>query len=53
LEAENATLQSKLEAFFTGDVPDHASLDHLILAKAGRQRLAEKVKVAALLSKTA
>lgn len=34
--------RSMLETFFTGDVPDNATLDHLILAKWGRKRLEEQ-----------
>lgn len=51
LEAENVLLKSLLQSFWTGDVPQLATLDHMILAKAGRQRLIEKAKTAALLSK--
>jgi hypothetical protein len=46
-------LQSKLDSFFTGDVPQNATLDHMILAKYGRIRLTERAKQAALLSKPA
>lgn len=48
-ESEVLRLQSMLEAFFTGDVPDGASVDHLILAKWGRKRLEEKKQQPALL----
>lgn len=51
LERENMLLASKLSSFFTGDVPQHATIDHMILAKAGRQRLQEKAKTAVLLAK--
>lgn len=51
LERQVIVLQSKLDAFFTGDVPQNASLDHMILAKAGRVRLQERAKQAALLTK--
>lgn len=50
LEAYIEHLESKLEAFFTGDVPQNATFDHMILAKYGRIRLTEKSKVPALLS---
>lgn len=49
LEAENKFLHSLLESFWTGDVPENASLDHLVLAKAGRLRLQELRKKPALL----
>lgn len=39
-----------LNSFWTGNVPDDATLDHLVIAKAGRQRLEEKAKRCALLS---
>jgi hypothetical protein len=51
LEKQTMFLQSKIDAFFTGDVPNNATLDHLLLAKYGRIRLAEKAKTAVLLSK--
>ena len=38
-----------LESFWTGDVPDNATLDHMVIAKAGRLRLQEKARVCALL----
>ena len=43
-------LQSMLDSFWTGDVPDDATLDHVVLAKAGRLRIAEKAKLCKLLS---
>lgn len=49
LTNENEFLRSLLDAFWTGNVPDNATLDHMVLAKAGRLRLAEKAKVCALL----
>jgi hypothetical protein len=39
-----------LNSFWTGNIPDDATLEHLVLAKAGRQRLEEKAKRCALLS---
>ena len=51
LQAKVAYLQSKLDSFWTGDVPENATLDHMILAKYGRQRLSEKAKKPALLVK--
>jgi hypothetical protein len=42
-------LKSLLESFWTGDVPQNATLDHMKLAKYGRQRLAEIGKTPALL----
>lgn len=48
-----ALLESKLESFFTGDVPQHATFDHVILAQYGRKRLAERTRQAALLTKPA
>jgi hypothetical protein len=50
LEAKTYSLESMLESFWTGDVPTMASLDHMILARAGRARLTEKAKVCSLLS---
>lgn len=49
LEAKTEYLQSLLDSFWSGDVPRNASFDHLILAKAGRQRLKETGKTPALL----
>lgn len=51
LEAENMFLLSLLNSFWTGDVPENASLDHLVLAKAGRLRLQEMSKKPVLLQK--
>lgn len=51
-EREVNLLESKLSSFFTGDVPQHATFDHIILAKYGRLRLTERTKQAALLTKT-
>jgi hypothetical protein len=51
LKSENKLLQSKLDSFFTGDVPHHATFDHVILAQYGRKRLAERTRQAALLTK--
>lgn len=49
LNNENEFLRSLLDSFWTGNVPENATLDHMVLAKAGRLRLAEKAKVCALL----
>lgn len=43
--------RSIVDSFWTGDVPEDATLDHLVIAKAGRLRLEEKAKVCALLSR--
>ena len=43
--------ESLLASFWTGDVPEDATLDHMIIAKAGRLRLEEKAKVCALLAR--
>lgn len=51
LDAENMLLRSKLDSFFSGDIPQGATLDHMVLAKYGRQRLLEKRQTAALLAK--
>ena len=51
LTSENEFLRSLLDSFWTGDVPDDATLDHMVIAKAGRLRLEEKAKVCALLSR--
>lgn len=48
-EAENNHLKSLLDSFFTGDVPEHASLSHMVLATWGRKRLDELAKQPALL----
>lgn len=50
-EAKVQELESMLDSFWTGDVPSNATFDHLILAKWGRARLAEKAKTCALLAK--
>ena len=62
LEDTQAQLQEALEradyyesvyhTFFSGDVPQNASLAHMIIAKYGRQRLEELKKKPALLSDT-
>ena len=49
LTATNAYLNSLLDSFWTGDLPEDVTLDHMVLAKAGRHRLEEKAKVCALL----
>jgi hypothetical protein len=49
LERELTLAESKLNSFFTGDIPENATFDHMILAKYGRIRLTEKAKTAALL----
>lgn len=46
---ENDFLKGMLSSFWTGDVPNSATLSHMILAKAGRFRIAEKAKVCSLL----
>ena len=51
LQAELAFSNSLISSFWTGDVPEDATLDHMVIAKAGRLRLEEKAKVCALLSK--
>lgn len=51
LQRKIAELESLLDSFWTGDVPENASLSHMILAKAGRHRLAERSKTPALLVK--
>lgn len=48
-EAERDYYRSLVESFFTGDVPDGASPEHLILAKWGRARHEAKRTTAALL----
>lgn len=55
LEAENraAYFESLVDAFFSGETPDGANLNHFILAQWGRKRLDEKQnQVAALLRTT-
>ena len=37
-EAERDYYASLVEAFFSGDIPHGASIDHMILAKYGRKR---------------
>lgn len=51
LQEELAFKDSLLASFWTGDIPDDATLDHMVIAKAGRLRLEEKAKVCALLSR--
>jgi hypothetical protein len=41
--------ESVVQAFFTGDVPKHATINHVILAKHGRMRLDSLKKTPALL----
>lgn len=42
--------ESLVDAFFSGETPDGANLNHFILAQWGRKRLDEKqIQVAALL----
>lgn len=41
-EARAEHLQSLVDAFFTGDVPEGGTLEHAILAQWGRKRIAEK-----------
>jgi hypothetical protein len=41
-EARVEHLQSLVDAFFTGDVPEGSSLQHAVLAQWGRRRLDEK-----------
>lgn len=48
-EAERDFYRSLVETFFTGDIPDGACLDHLVLAKYGRMRLQSLSKQPALL----
>lgn len=49
-EAEVAHLRSLLDSFWTGDVPENATTDHLVLAVAGRKRLDAKKQKAVLLT---
>lgn len=53
IRAEEAAeyYKSIVDAFFTGDVPDEATLDHLIVAKWGRKRL-EDLKAQPVLLRT-
>jgi hypothetical protein len=48
-EAERDHLQSLLDTFFSGDIPESASMQHFILAKWGRKRLEEMRKKPAIL----
>ena len=48
LNSENTHLKSLLSSFWTGNLLDNTTLDHMVLAKAGRMRLEEKAKVCAL-----
>ena len=57
LEDAIARLREELEferslvaSFWTGDIPEDATLDHLVIARAGRKRLEEKAKSCALLN---
>lgn len=51
IEAEEAAAyyHSLVETFFTGDIPNGASINHLVMAKWGRKRLEEQKSTAALL----
>lgn len=52
LEEENERLQSLVDTFFSGNVPQNAGPDHFVLAKWGRRRLEDmrtQPSVAALL----
>jgi hypothetical protein len=48
-ESERDFYKSLVDAFFTGDVPENADLNHMILAKWGRKRLEQLKKQPALL----
>ncbi len=48
-EAERDYHKSLVESFFSGDVPERASLSHFLMAKWGRKRLEELSKQPALL----
>lgn len=48
-EAERDYYRSLVETFETGDIPDQASFQHLVMATWGRKRLEEKKKRPALL----
>lgn len=50
-EALVSHYESLLNSFWTGNVPENASFEHMILASAGKERLAKKAKRAALLVK--
>lgn len=39
LEEENNRLQSLVDSFFTGNVPNGAGPDHFVIARWGRKRL--------------
>lgn len=39
LEEENDRLQSLVDSFFTGNVPNGAGPDHFVIARWGRKRL--------------
>lgn len=41
LEDENDRLQSLVDSFFTGNVPQGAGPEHFVIAKWGRKRLEE------------
>lgn len=53
IEAETraAYYESLVDAFFSGQSPDGANFNHIIMAQWGRKRLAEKVKQTAALLK--
>ncbi len=48
-EAERDYYKSLVGAFFTGEVPAQAALQHFIIAKWGRMRLEEQRNLPALL----
>lgn len=48
-EAERDYYKSLVGAFFTGEVPEQAALQHFIIAKWGRKRLEEQKNLPALL----
>lgn len=48
-ERERDLYRSMVESFFTGDVPENACPEHLILARWGRKRHEENRTTAALL----
>ena len=43
-EARANFAQSLVDAFFTGQAPEGANFDHIIMAQWGRKRLEEKAK---------
>ena len=43
-------LEAKLDCFFTGNIPENANLDMVVLATAGRKRLEEMRKKPKLLA---